>query len=123
MKQLSGGERSLCTLAFVLALGASSIQPPFHALDEFGGHPGGLQPAGGIWYKMQPFFIASTRQRPVLPAAALMRFAWNESHADVFMDAPNRRMALSFLIEFALKHAFDRQVQLALPLPAAHAVT
>ena len=36
MKTLSGGERSLTTLAFVLALGQTSINPPFHALDEFG---------------------------------------------------------------------------------------
>ena len=35
MNSLSGGERSLASLAFVLALGHAGINPPFHALDEF----------------------------------------------------------------------------------------
>ncbi len=33
-KQLSGGERSLTTMAFVLALG-QSLQTPFRMMDEF----------------------------------------------------------------------------------------
>lgn len=35
MKDLSGGERSYTSLAFILALGRVGINPPFHALDEF----------------------------------------------------------------------------------------
>lgn len=35
LKALSGGERSVTTIAFVLALGHEGISPPFHALDEF----------------------------------------------------------------------------------------
>ncbi|KAI3431453.1 hypothetical protein D9Q98_004505 [Chlorella vulgaris] len=35
MRALSGGERSLASLAFILALGHVGINPPFHALDEF----------------------------------------------------------------------------------------
>jgi chromosome segregation ATPase len=35
MKALSGGERSLASLAFILALGTVGVNPPFHALDEF----------------------------------------------------------------------------------------
>jgi chromosome segregation ATPase len=35
MKDLSGGERSYTSLAFILALGRVGVNPPFHALDEF----------------------------------------------------------------------------------------
>ena len=35
MKALPGGERSLASLAFILALGTVGVNPPFHALDEF----------------------------------------------------------------------------------------
>lgn len=34
MGSLSGGERSIASLAFILALG-KEVQPPFHAMDEF----------------------------------------------------------------------------------------
>ncbi|KAI7843604.1 hypothetical protein COHA_002846 [Chlorella ohadii] len=34
-QDLSGGERSYTSLAFILALGRVGINPPFHALDEF----------------------------------------------------------------------------------------
>eukprot|EP00887_Chlorella_sp_A99_P002385 scaffold10.g2385.t1 len=68
MKSLSGGERSLSTLAFILALGQTSVSAPFLALDEF----------------------------------------------DIYMDAPARRYALGFLIEFANKNR-DRQLFLLSP--------
>lgn len=67
MGSLSGGERSISSLAFILALG-KEVAPPFNAFDEF----------------------------------------------DVFMDSVNRRFALQFLLEFAVRHP-DRQILLLTP--------